>query len=174
MYRKMRKIQDRVDGVLEKLAVAMLALLVLTIVFQVLYRFVIVRFVAFSFPFTEELARYLMMWFTYLILGVCFKEGMHASVTIVSAALPKRGKLILYGFIRAGMLAFLGVALVMGVRITGRSWLYTTPTLQLPMAVLYAAVVVGAVLMALQILLEMYAVFTGLEEPFTTENRGNS
>jgi len=152
--------------------VAMLAVLVLTIVFQVLYRFVIVKFVSFSIPFTEELARYLLMWITYLILGVCFKEGMHASVSFLSTALPKRGKLALYFFIRAAMLVFLGIVLARGIRITGRSWHYMTPTLEWPMAVLYMAVVVGAVLMILQVLLELYGVLTGREEPFATEKKG--
>ena len=42
------------------------------------------------------------------------------------------------------------------------------------MSVLYLAVVVGAVLMALQIFLEMLGVFTGQEEPFAIDRKGES
>ncbi len=174
LYRKLRQLEDKLDSVLEKIVVVLLALLVLAIVFQVLYRFVIVKFVSFSFPFTEEFARYLLMWITYLILGVCFKDGMHASVVFISSALPKKGKMALFVFIRTAMLSFLGVALAMGIRITAKSWRYTTPTLEWPMSVLYAAVVVGSVLMAMQIILEMLGVFTGQEEPFSTEKKGDA
>ena len=174
LYQKLKRIGDRADRILEKLVAVLLALLVLAIVFQVLYRFVIVKFVSFSFPFTEEFARYLLMWITYLILGVCFKEGMHASVAFLHTVLPKKGKMALYVFIRTAMLGFLGVVLVMGMRITSRSWRFTTPTLEWPMAVLYLAVVVGAVLLALQVLLEMLGVLTGQEEPFATEKKGES
>ncbi len=174
LYQKMRGFGDRLDRVLEGLSVVMLALLVATIAFQVLYRFVIVKIVSFSFPFTEEFARYLLMWMTYLVLGVCFKDGMHSGVSFLSSALPRKGKMVLFTAIRTGMLIFMGVVLVKGLRITAKSWNYTTPTLEWPMSVLYAAVVVGAVLMALQILLEMVGVFSGSIEPFSTENKGEA
>lgn len=174
LYQKLKRIGDRLDSVLEKIVAVLMALLVLAIVFQVLYRFVIVKFVSFSFPFTEEFARYMLMWITYLILGVCFKDGMHACVAFLSAALPKKGKMALYIIIRTAMLGFLGVVFTMGLRITSRAWHYTTPTLEWPMAVLYLAVVVGSVLMALQILLEMLGVFSGQAEPFATEKKGES
>ena len=174
LYRKLKRAGDRLDRILERLAVIMLALLVATIAFQVLYRFVIVKIVAFSFPFTEEFARYLLMWITYVVLGVCFKDGMHSGVSFLSSALPRKGKLVLFTLIRTAMLGFMGVVLVKGLQITSKSWNYTTPTLELPMAVLYLAVVVGAVLMLLQIILEMLGVFTGEIEPFATENKGEA
>ena len=96
LYQKTKRFSQRLDSVIEKIVVAMMALLVLAIVFQVLYRFVIVQFVSFSFPFTEEFARYMLMWITYLSLGICFKEGMHACVTFLHSALPKKGKMVLY------------------------------------------------------------------------------
>ena len=87
VVRKVYHGMNKVSGIGQKILEAVVAFLVLTcaldLFFQVIYRFIIIKFFSFSFPFTEEYARYALIWLTYLCAGMCFKNGSMASVNFV-------------------------------------------------------------------------------------------
>ena len=71
----------------------------LVILVQVFFRYVLNN----SFPWSEELARYLMVWMTFLTLPVVSRLGQHAALEIILGSLPHKLntilQLILYGLI---------------------------------------------------------------------------
>jgi len=157
-YEKLKHVRDVIDAALEPIIVVMLALLLAAVSFQVLYRFIIVKLFSFSFPFSEELAIWLLVWITYLSIGICLKEGMHAVVDILIKKLKPRNQAFLYIVLRLFMTAFLLLVVVVGTDLAVSSYNFKSPTMQLPMTFLYLAPVVGSCLMLFQILVEFLGV----------------
>jgi TRAP-type C4-dicarboxylate transport system permease small subunit len=100
-----------------------------------------------SLVWPEELARYAMVWITCLASGLAVRHAAHAGVDSVIRRVPAaaRRATLLGGHLL--ILAFLGVVLVAGVGMVGRVAGQTSAALELPMAIPYAAIPVGAALM---------------------------
>lgn len=166
LYRKLKSLGDKFDNFLKIVVGVQIGLAALTILFQVFYRFIIVKFVSFSFPFTEEFSRYMIIWSAYLAIGICLKEGLHASVGIVPNILNDKGKKILYLFQRLLMIGFLIVVLYYSKGLLETTAMFKTPTMRWPGYVIYSSVPVGCFLMLMQILIEMLGVAVNEKKPF--------
>ena len=68
------------------LAMAAVGIMTLSILVQVFCRYVLND----SLPWSEELARYLMVWMTFLTLPVVSRMKQHAALDIILGALPRR------------------------------------------------------------------------------------
>ncbi len=160
------KLSGRVQKVLEFVVAALIATCALDLFFQVVYRFIIIKFISFSFPFTEEYARYALIWSTYLCAGICLKNGSMASVNIVYDRLSPKGRLILYYITRLFFVVFLVVGLRYGWQAILNNRIYTSPVLRVPGVFLYSAPFVGCVLMSYETLTELLGVIAGRITPF--------
>ncbi len=166
LYKRVSKINDTIDRLLEPIIVAMMTLLLLTVSFQVLYRFVIVKFYSLPLPFSEELALWLLIWVTYLAIGICLKEGMHAAVDIVAQKLNKKIQVGFYFFLRFLMLILIVTVIIVGIDLALGALRFKSPTLRIPMTFLYLAPVVGSVLMLFQMFVEAVGVLSREVVPF--------
>lgn len=131
---------------LERLAAAgMLVTILVTMGAQVVARYVFHRPISWS----EEWARFALIWLAFLAAAFVMAEGRHIAVDLVSSRLGGRGKLwlelISSGFIVGTCL----LLLVGGFRFVWRVGLVTSPALELPMSWWYGAASVGLGLMAL-------------------------
>ena len=74
---------NKISGVIQKILEAVVVLLVLScaadLLLQVTYRFILVNFVSWSCSWTTEYAQDALIWITYLMVGICYKEGSMAS-----------------------------------------------------------------------------------------------
>ncbi|NLN72517.1 MAG: TRAP transporter small permease subunit [Thermoplasmatales archaeon] len=166
-YQRVSRINNTIDRLLEPIIAAMMTLLLLTVSFQVLYRFVIVKFFSLPLPFSEELALWLLIWITYLAIGICLKEGMHAAVDIVAKKLNRRVQVGFYFFLRFLMLILIITVIIVGLDLALGAIKFKSPTLRIPMTFLYLAPVVGAVLMLFQMFVEAVGVFSQEVLPFS-------
>lgn len=166
LYAAMDRLSSAVAKLLQAIAGLLIALCTAALLFQVLYRFVIVKFVSFSFPFTEEFARFALIWSAYLCLGICLKEGSQASVNFVYDRLGQKPKLWLYSLTRLLMSVFLIVALVYGVIVTKNNMIFKSATLRVPGLYLYSAPVLGCLLMTYEMITEWLGVLCGKLKPF--------
>ncbi len=144
----------------------------LTLLFQVLYRFVIVKFFAFSFPFTEEFARYLLIWTVYLLIGVNLREGSMVAISFVYDRTRGRAKTALYFLTRLLMLAFLVIAFIFAVRVVRQNLGFRSSTLRAPGIALFLAPAIGLALIGFETLVEIIGVAGGAIDPFAS--RGES
>ncbi|MDR2456071.1 MAG: TRAP transporter small permease [Deltaproteobacteria bacterium] len=109
---------------------------------------------------SEELARYMMVWTVFIGGAIGAKTGAHVGLeAFINLFPPKFAKLamLISGVISTGFCAFLcvyGFFLVQRIIGTGQR----SPALEIPMGVVYAAVPVGALLMACHFL------FAGIEK----------
>lgn len=83
------------------LVLSAVAVMTLVILIQVFFRYVLDN----SLPWSEELARYLMVWMTFLALPVVSRNHQHAALEIVLGALPRWSqsllRLVLYAMVGA-------------------------------------------------------------------------
>jgi TRAP-type C4-dicarboxylate transport system permease small subunit len=173
LYISLSKVSDKASRILESVSAILIAACTLTLLFQVLYRFVIIKFVSFSFPFTEEFARYALIWSVYLVIGVCLKEGTQASVNFVYDRLKLPAKTVLYYITRIFMAIFLAVTLIASVNVMQGISFFRSSTLRIPGTFLYSAPLVGCLLMAFETLVEVLGVISKEIEPFGVRARGN-
>jgi TRAP-type C4-dicarboxylate transport system permease small subunit len=105
-----------------------------------------------TFAWIDEAARILMVWGVFITLGLAFERGRHIAMTTFLVALPKtkqyyiRKLIDLVGFIFSAYSSWLGYHITIFVLNTGQ----VSPTLNLPMFVLYLAPTVGFLLLAVR------------------------
>ncbi|TVQ00414.1 MAG: TRAP transporter small permease [Balneolaceae bacterium] len=129
----MRKIVDKATrGTL----IFLMAFLVINVVWQVFSRYILNA----PSTFTDELARFLLIWVS--LLGVAYLSGQnaHISIDLLQNKLNPAGKMRLQILINSLIIAFAFFVLVVGGgHLVYLTFVFTqlTPTLQIPMAYIY-------------------------------------
>jgi TRAP-type C4-dicarboxylate transport system permease small subunit len=166
LYKAMCKLSDRVQKILEFILVLLVASCAADLLLQVVYRFVLVKFVSFACTWTAEYAQDALIWITYFAVGICYKENSMASVNLIYDRLKGRQRLALYYVTRGIVLIFLGFGLRYGwaaiMAVNG----WSSTNLHLPGYLLFSAPFVGCVLMLYETLTELVGVWSGALEPF--------
>jgi TRAP-type C4-dicarboxylate transport system permease small subunit len=137
------------NGVARAVVIGMMGVMSVVILVQVFLRYVVKA----SLPWSEELARYLMVWIGMMGASLALQEGRHIEVTLLLDRVPRSVRKILTGIALLAVLTFLGLILQQGLLLTTNIWLQRSPAMDLPMVIPYAAVPLGAVLMMIQVLL---------------------
>lgn len=139
----------RVNWVVERVCVALLVLLVLDVWLGVLVRYVI----PLPLTFTEELARYLMIWMALLAVssGIAYRE--HIGVEFIFARLPaglRRGLAIGFDVIA---LAFFAALFFYGIGFTVKGFSRMTMIYSVPKGWPFMGVPLAAFMACLQLIL---------------------
>jgi TRAP-type C4-dicarboxylate transport system permease small subunit len=132
------------EKVIGWVATAIIAVMVVNILLGVFSRFVL----HLGIPFTEELGRYLMIWAGYLGCALALKEGSHISITAVVELFPPAGRRVIRFLARLIVTVFLAVIVVTSFKHLRSLRIQKSSAMEIPMAVPYLAVTVGAFLMA--------------------------
>ncbi len=149
------------DRSLAVLVATLMAALVLDVLWQVFTRFVLRD----PSSWTEELARYLMIWVG--LIGAAYAAGrrMHLSVDLLPSALTGGRAHTLRIFIESLILAFALAALFAGgIRLV---WVMlklgqTSASLQIPLGYVYLAVPISGLLIAWYAILDLTDAIKGL------------
>ncbi|MSQ73810.1 MAG: TRAP transporter small permease [Betaproteobacteria bacterium] len=105
-----------------------------------------------ALAWTEELARYSMIWLTWLGGGLAIRRGAHIAVEFVTDALPEKARSVVVMFGRVAVFFFLGVCLWYSIELTARVSAQSTIALGISMQIPYASIPVGSLLMAYHLL----------------------
>ncbi len=145
------------------LVAALMATMAIAVLFGVFTRYVLND----ALPWPEELARYAMIWMSWIGGGLALRRGAHIATDLAINTLPEgpRRVVLLVGNVLA--LGFLLIVLVFGLQLVGRVSMQSTIALGVSMQVPYAAVPIGAALMIYHLLIVMFA--PGLELKRDTE-----
>ncbi len=133
----------------DRVAAGLLMLLVLDVWLGVLVRYV----VPWPLTFTEELARYLMIWVALLAISCCIPRREHIGVQALFEHLPAGLRRNLLAVIDALGIAFFVFMLFYGLGLVERGSKTFTMIYGTSKALPFAAVPVGAALAAIQLLL---------------------
>ncbi|MEM7440620.1 MAG: TRAP transporter small permease subunit [Pseudomonadota bacterium] len=127
-----QKWNDLVLPVGRWISIAAIALMVLAILVQVFFRYVLNA----ALPWPDEAARFMMLWLTGLMAPIAFRQGGFVAIDMVVQALPlKIGQIMSLGllFISAGVLA---TAVEIGwSEVTGFGGRFNTASLYVPLAI---------------------------------------
>ena len=125
------------------LGIAMTILILL----QVFFRFVIYM----PFPWSEEAARYLMIWMGMLGSVVALDQGRHIGVDFFMDKLPARAGRILRILVQAAMAAFLALMFRQGIELCLFNVDQQSPAMEISMLIPFGAIPVGCAMMVLVI-----------------------
>lgn len=118
-----------------------------------------------SLIWSEEAARYLMVWITFLGSSVALRRGGHIKVTIVMNLLPQR----FHHFLVLGSYAVVSFTLVViiyyGFKLAITNMHQLSPALQMPIGIVYFCLPIGGSLMMLQMVERIWVSVTELRKP---------
>jgi len=143
---------DKLNLVLRWAVGAMLFTMVVIVFLQILARFALPKMgIVISVPWTEELARYLMIWCIFLGAAAATRSGdLIAMDTLVTSLSAEHGwKVKLFAYIVT--MAFFVFLIVIGVRWMGFGFMEYSTVMNLPMYVVYLAMPVGGTLAVINI-----------------------
>ncbi|WP_223552256.1 TRAP transporter small permease [Aestuariivivens sp. NBU2969] len=138
-------LRQKIDKVLGAVLVVIMTVMVINVLWQVFTRFILED----PSSFTDELARYLMIWVG--VLGAAYISGrrMHVAIDLLPTRLKKEGQVRLKRIANSIIILFCFFALVIG----GLRLVYITfileqysPALQIPLALVYLVIPISGIL----------------------------
>jgi TRAP-type C4-dicarboxylate transport system permease small subunit len=139
----MFKLLDRIEKALDAVLVFMMIVMAGAVVLQVTSRYV------FNNPtsWSEELARYLFVWITFLGAAVVIRKRRHVDVTVLTDRLPPSAAKVVYLVSDAAVLFMLGALTWAGAGLAVMAHRQLSAAMDLPMSLAYSAMPVGTGLM---------------------------
>lgn len=167
------KLSDRVDKIVSYLCIALGILMTVTTLTGIMFRYVMTN----PLPWTEELARYSMIWMGLLAISMGVKRQEHLGVNLIVKLLPVTFQKILRIMTRV-LIAFFLIELIRygyGMAVNGNTQI--APALQIPMSYVLSSVPVAALVSLIQLFLisldEIQKMISGNPEKEYRERRGS-
>ncbi|MFD1606968.1 TRAP transporter small permease [Oceanobacillus luteolus] len=136
-----------------------LIILVLIVFVQVLSRY----FLNYSFAWSEEIARYILIWVAWISVSYSIRRQEHLRIEFLkdrfSPTVQKYIELVvlILWFLFAIFLAIEGTNVILGIQSSGQ----TSPSIGMPMWIAYLAIPVGGLLMTIRLIQQVYFLFRG-------------
>ncbi|HDZ47691.1 hypothetical protein LCGC14_0108120 [marine sediment metagenome] len=160
----LRRIERGLDAIIQPVVFAGMAALIGVITLQIVSR---VLFTAVGW--TEEVARFLLVWITFLAGTLAFQRGRHIAVTFAVDALPVRLRQIARLAALLIVLAFLITLIVIGYRYMQVQSFQKSASLRLSMTYVYAVMPICAAIMAWYALVDIIELLLGDETTHAQE-----
>jgi TRAP-type transport system small permease protein len=139
----MQKLLDWMEKALDAILILMMIVMGSAVIIQVASRYIANRPTSWS----EEVARYLFVWITFLGSAVVIRKRRHVDVSVLTDRLPPRAAWVVYLVADAAMLFLLGTLTWAGIGITAVAHRQLSAAMDLPMSLAYAAMPIGTGLM---------------------------
>ncbi|MDO4960499.1 MAG: TRAP transporter small permease [Eubacteriales bacterium] len=144
------KISDIVNLIAENVVAILMGLMTVVVFMQVVF-----RAISGSLPWSEELARYMMIFMVYIGASVGVKRQNHIAVEFVMSLLPGKGRTI--ADIIADLLTLICFAVIIffGMKVVKVTMMQKSPVLRVKMGYIYFSLVLGGILMSLQTIINL-------------------
>ena len=155
-----KKIADNFEGYC---CAVMLAVMSVVVFLQVIFRFVIKA----SLPWSEELSRYLLVYFTYFGCAYGIKTGAHLGVEAFVLILPKTVRKAINVLVQIGGLVVCVLILKFGADIVFSQMQsgQLSPAMRLPMWTIYSAIPIGMAFCVIRYAVEIVKAVQALIRP---------
>ena len=156
----LQRISDIINRITEVVLVIILAAMAVVVFLQVIFRYV------FNFPlfWTEEFARYCLVWASLLGSAVAIKRGQHIAVTMLVERFPPALSRVLKIMALMSVAVILSIILWGGIQLVAITRAQVSPALRVSMSVPYLAVPVGAGLMLLHTIGFLFETITAKDQ----------
>jgi TRAP-type C4-dicarboxylate transport system permease small subunit len=159
------------ETVQAKICSFMLAFMCLMVAVQVILRYVF----NFSFVWSEELIRYLMIWMVMLGSALVQTKNEHVRIDFFPMLAGSRGRRVMETIFRLCTLIFLAILLIKGVKMVYFNRLFESSGLRISMLWASLAIPLGALLMGVytfrDLIREGHRLFRWPAEKLTEEDR---
>lgn len=159
LLKPLKHIERGLDAIIQPLVFAGMAALIGVITLQVVSR---VLFSAVGW--TEEVARFLLVWITFLAATLAFQRGRHIAVTFAVDALTGRVRQAARVVAILSVIAFMVALVVIGYRYMQVQSFQKSASLRLSMTYVYAVIPLSAAIMAWYALVDLVALLLGGED----------
>jgi TRAP-type transport system small permease protein len=142
---------DRICGAInllaETLVGALMAVMILDIFVQVVFRYGLES----SLSWSEELARYLFVWVIFVGASVAVRRGQHIALTAITGALPEPFHFFATALTLIAFIAFLLVLTWACIPLIVNARFTVSSELEIPIAWVYVAAPIGSLLSVLHL-----------------------
>ena len=145
------KVWRAIQSKLEALSGLLLLLTILLIFVQVITRYVFF----YSLPWSEELSRYMFIWFVYLSLSVTIRENLSIRIDFLDQILKGKAKDILNLVVDILGFCILVVFVYSSYKLFLMGFKSKTPAMRIPFYVIYLIMPIGYGLSALEMLIRI-------------------
>ena len=120
-----------------------------------------------AYAWVEEVARYSMIWLSWLGGGLAIRRGAHIAVEFGIDALSPLMRAVTLFAGRVAIFGFLGVCIWFGADLTDRVSMQSTIALGISMQIPYASIPIGSALMVYHLLVVMIFPWARVERAST-------
>ena len=150
------------DRVLTWGCVALFALLVIDVAWQVFARQVLDQ----PSGWSEELAKYLFIWLGLFGAALVFGERGHIAVDVAVRKLPRGAQVVLMVIVQLAILTFAVLSLIWGgLSVVELAWTQNLTGLPVNVGPLYLALPISGVLIAFYTVYHLVRILAGVERP---------
>jgi len=143
------KVERSVHSLMKWILFLILGGMTLTVFMGVFFRYILKA----PLPWSEELARYLMIWGASLGAFVAFKEGSHVGVTFVMDRFRGKTGIFLKKVSQLLLIIFVAIVAKEGFGLVLKLKGQTSPAMEIPMGLAYLAIPVSFLLILLEALM---------------------
>lgn len=132
---------EKLESILKKINFVLLLFLCVNVFFQVILRYIF----GYSFRWTIEISRYVMIYVVFICLGPAYKKGLLIGMVITEKKLTCNQKKIMNVFKFIAMILFALVIIVMSINIISLQleMMQLSPAMQIPIGLVYLAIPLG-------------------------------
>jgi TRAP-type C4-dicarboxylate transport system permease small subunit len=171
LFERLEKFFSRINGVVLGLfrwsLIAILALMTGIVVVSVFFRYVLND----ALPWSEEIAKFLMVWLTFLAAPVGLNQGSHIAIEALSARLVGRQRHAMQAIIFMLIIWLMVVFVDAGTFLTWNARIQRHSTVDLSILYVYIAMPIGCVAMAMVAIEFMLASIKGVFDPSRVKER---
>lgn len=139
------RINDWIGAAGKYLSLTLIGLMTLVIIIQVFFRYVLES----ALPWSEEVARYMMIWMVFLVAPIAYRRGLNVAIEIVPGLFSLRWRAVLMLVINVLVIAALVRLLMESPGVLDRATRITAQTFPIEMVYIYAAMPIGLAAMVL-------------------------
>jgi len=130
----------------------MMAGMTLSVLLGVLFRYVLKD----SLSWSEELARYLMIWCACLGAAVAYREGSHFAITLIINKFHGNLGRVLTRIAQLTVFIFVAIVAVEGIILLSGLEGQTTPAMQIPMGIPYMGIPIACLIIVFEALVMFF------------------
>lgn len=155
MFRILKLTERFIDAIIQRAAFVALAGMIAVITLQIVSR---VFFTAVSW--SEELARFLLVWTSFFGAAMAWQRGRHIAVGFAVDCLPGRLKTLVRALAILVSIAFFAVIIYYGIRFMQMQSFQVSASLRIPIRYVYAVIPFSAAVMLYYTLLDLIELFS--------------
>lgn len=134
---------------LEWFAIICMVILTIIVFIDVILRYIFKQ----GFPWTQEVATLMLVWFSFIGMAIGVLEKIHISIEMFTSKLPEKTINALESFNHILIAIFGGAMVYFGIVIMDMTKLSTMPATKLPSSVLYVILPLSGILVLLNAVL---------------------